>query len=106
MRTTLLLALAFISTIAAQASFLPFFDDIRSALVDRQVAISNAPPIDAAGKKQLNALKGALKAIDKPSTSFKADLSTLTKVVAGINKGASNETFSFEFRSAISNYVA
>ncbi len=53
-----------------------------------------------------NAPKGALKAIDKPSTSFKSDLSALAKVVAGINKGASNETFAFEFRSAISNYVA
>lgn len=105
MRTTLLLALALCGSIAAQASYLPLMDNIRSAIVNRQVAISNAPPIDGAGKKELNTLKVALKTVDKPSTTLKSDLTALAKVVAGINKGASNETFSFEFASSISNYV-
>jgi hypothetical protein len=105
MKTTLSLALALCSTIAAQASYLPFFDGIRAAILDRQVAISNAAPFDAAEKKELNTLKVALKTVDKPSTTLKGDLTAMAKVVAGINTGASNETFSAEFRAAISNYA-
>ncbi len=105
MKTIFLLAFALCSTFAAQASYLPFFEGIRGAILDEQVAISNAAPFDATEKKQLNTLKVALKTVDKPSTTLKADLTALAKVVAGINKGASNETFSFEFRVAISNYV-
>jgi hypothetical protein len=107
MKTTLTLTFALCCTIAAQASYIPSaFDGIRAAIVDQQVAISNAPPFDAATKKELNALKVALKTIDKPSTSLKSDLTALSKVVAGINKSASNVVFSFEFASAISNFVA
>lgn len=92
------------TAVAAQASYLPFFSDIRASLVDRQVVISNAPPITAAGKKELGVLKGVIKLIDKPSTSLKVDLKTLAGVVTKVNKGASNETFALELRTAVSNY--
>jgi hypothetical protein len=104
MTKTLSLVLCLSAALTAQASYLPFLDGIRAAIVDRQVAISNAPPITLAGKKELNVLKSALKAIDKPSNNLAADLKALSSVVLKIDKGASNETFAFEFRNAVSNY--
>ena len=104
MRAILILALALGSTMA-QASFLPYFSDLRTAVVDRQVAISNAPPISVAGKKELNALKVALRTLDKPSPTLKTDLSALATVTAGLNKGASNEIFALHLRTAVSNYL-
>lgn len=91
--------------LAAQASYLPFFDGIRAAIVERQVAVSNGPSIGPVEKKELNTLKVALKNVNKSSTSLKSDLTILAAVVKGINKGASNETFAFELRTAVSNYV-
>jgi hypothetical protein len=104
MRKALFVFLCFFTAVAAQASYLPFFDGIRAAIVDRQVAISNAPPITPAGKKELNILKGALKTADKPSTTLATDLKNLSSIVLKVNKGASNETFAFEFRNAVSSW--
>ena len=104
MKAILITVFVLCSTLA-HASFLPYFADLRTAVVERQVAISNAPPISVAGKKELNALKVALRTIDKPSPSLKTDLSALAAVTAGLNKGASNEVFAFQLRTAVSNYV-
>lgn len=90
---------------SSRAAFFPFLDEARGLMVERQAAISNAPPITAAGKKELNTLKGALKAIDKPSTGLKSDLKTFSTVVLKVNKGASNETLNASFRSAANSYI-
>src|SRR6187549_3527511 len=105
MKNILMFVLVIFSAVTARASYLPYLGEIRSAIVARQQTISNAPPISTAGKKELTVLRGALRQIDKPSTSLKTDLSTLSSVVLGIGKGASNETFALLFRTAVSNYV-
>lgn len=105
MTKAILITIFALCSTLAHASFLPYLNDLRTAVVDRQVAISNAPPISVAGKKELNALKVALRTIDKPSPSLKTDLSALASVTAGLNKGASNEVFAFQLRTAVSNYV-
>jgi hypothetical protein len=105
MKNILLFLLVTLSAVSARASYLPYLGEIRSAIVSRQQAISNAPPISTAGKKELTVLRSALRQIDKPSTSLKTDLATLSSVVLGIDKGASNETFALLFRAAVGNYV-
>jgi hypothetical protein len=104
MKKGILFLVCLFTTVAAQASFLPYFDGIRETIVNRQVEISNAPPFSVAVKRELTLLKATLKAVDKPATKLAADLATLTSVSAKINKGASNEAFALQFRSAASNY--
>lgn len=106
MKSAWLFVLVLCSAVAAQASYLPYFDDLRATILARQDAISNAPPITTEGKKELSALRKALTTIDKPSTTLSADLSALSKVVTAINKGASNETFQVKLEAAVSNYIA
>ncbi len=104
MRKNLFVVLCFFTAATTQAAFLPFFDGIRAAITDRQVAISNAPPITSEGKKELKVLSGALKTIDKPSTSLATDLKNLSGIVTKVNKGASNGVLGLQFRTAVSNY--
>ncbi len=100
-----LFALLTLCSTMAEASFFPFLTDLRAAVIDRQVAISNAPPISPAGKKELGALKKALATIDKPSSGLKTDLASLASLVSGLTRGASNEVIGLECRTAVSNYL-